>query len=305
MSDDDTLFTIGEVAKRTGLSVRTIRFWSDSGLVSAPARSAAGYRLYDAEAVARLDLVATLRELGIGHEAIRAVLRRQTSLAGIAAAHVRALDAEIRTLTVRRAVLHSVAHRRSSTEEMRIMHKMAQLSAAERQRLLDEFVDETFAGVESNESGATIAAGMRTLPAELPERPTAEQLEAWVELTELIADEDFRLRVRQMAVAGAGGAHEHWVNPAAVAEHVPAAMAAGVAPESADGRQVLHRIIDPDMASEDRVRLADEIARFADRRVERYWRLLGVLNDWPPRPGAPTMPQFEWLIAALRAEQGS
>lgn len=185
------------------------------------------------------------------------------------------------------------------------MHKMAQLSAAERQRLIDEFVNETFAGVESNEAGATIAAGMRTLPAELPDRPTPEQVDAWVELTELIADEDFRLRVRQMAVAGAQGAHENWVDPEAVAEHVGQAMAAGVAPDSADGREVLHRIIDPELASDDRVRLADEIATFSDRRVERYWQLLGILNDWPARPNAPTMPQFEWLIAALRAGQAS
>ncbi len=48
-------FTIGELARRTGLSVRTIRFYADAGVVQPSARSAAGYRLYDAEAVARLE----------------------------------------------------------------------------------------------------------------------------------------------------------------------------------------------------------------------------------------------------------
>jgi DNA-binding transcriptional MerR regulator len=55
MSTDAELFSIGQLAARTGLTSRTIRFWSDAGLVPPAGRSAGGYRLYDAEAVARLD----------------------------------------------------------------------------------------------------------------------------------------------------------------------------------------------------------------------------------------------------------
>src|SRR5690606_36487536 len=175
VSNPKALFTIGELARRTGLSVRTIRFWSDEGVVPATARSATGYRMYDVEAVARVDLVRTLRELGLDLDQVREVLQRQTTLADVAAAHARALDAEIRVLKVRRAVLLSVARRRSSTEEMKIMHKMAKLSAAERQRLIDEFVDEVFAGCRPDHPGASIAQGMRMLPAELPNDPTPEQ----------------------------------------------------------------------------------------------------------------------------------
>ena len=54
-------YSIGDLSRRSGLSVRTIRFYSDVGVVPASARSASGYRLYDVEAVARLDLVRTLR----------------------------------------------------------------------------------------------------------------------------------------------------------------------------------------------------------------------------------------------------
>jgi DNA-binding transcriptional MerR regulator len=75
-STDAGLFTIGQLAARTGLTSRTIRFWSDAGLVPPAGRSASGYRLYDAEAPARLDLVRTLRELGLGLEVVRAVLSR-------------------------------------------------------------------------------------------------------------------------------------------------------------------------------------------------------------------------------------
>ncbi|MBC6463635.1 MerR family transcriptional regulator, partial [Actinomadura sp. HBU206391] len=118
MSDSAEFFTIGRLARRTGVSARTIRFWSDAGLVPASTRSAAGYRLYDSEAVARLDLVRTLRDLGLGLDAVREVLSRAATLAEVAGMHVTALDAEIRTLRLRRAVLRTVARRGGTTEEV-------------------------------------------------------------------------------------------------------------------------------------------------------------------------------------------
>jgi DNA-binding transcriptional MerR regulator len=74
MNDVTGLYAIGQLAQRTGLQARTIRFWSDSGVVPPVQRSEGGYRLYDAEAVARLDLVRTLRDLGLGLDAIQHVL---------------------------------------------------------------------------------------------------------------------------------------------------------------------------------------------------------------------------------------
>ena len=66
MEDDGPLLSIGELARRAGLPVRTIRFWSDTGVLPPAARSASGRRLYDAACVARLELVVTLRDLGLG-----------------------------------------------------------------------------------------------------------------------------------------------------------------------------------------------------------------------------------------------
>ncbi len=83
--------TIGEVAARLGVPVRTVRFWTDQGLVDPPARSAGGYRLYDAPAVARLDVVRTLRGLGLGLPAVRELLAARRDLADVAA--VRAVGA--------------------------------------------------------------------------------------------------------------------------------------------------------------------------------------------------------------------
>ncbi|MGS2648616.1 MerR family transcriptional regulator [Streptosporangium sp. LJ11] len=63
MSDSAEFYTIGRLARRTGLPVHTIRFWSDSGVVPPTGRSDGGYRLYDAAAVARIDAGLDLRRL--------------------------------------------------------------------------------------------------------------------------------------------------------------------------------------------------------------------------------------------------
>lgn len=305
MTDDQPeLLTIGVLAERTGLPVRTIRYWSDIGLVAPTERSAAGYRFYDATATARLHLVRTLRELGLGLGAVRQVLRRQRSVAEVAAMHARALDAEIRTLQLRRAVLRIAAARGSTDEEMTLMNRLARLTAVQRQQIIDDFVTDAFADIDPDAPGAGIASAMRQMPAELSEDPSAEQIDAWVELAELVADPSFQVRVREMAVRGASGsgaAGEPEVpalDPALVAEHAGGALAAGVAPESEQGGVVLARIVRPELTADQRTALGDQLETFTDDRVERYWQLMGVLND---RPAVPSMvPAFEWLIAALR-----
>ncbi|WP_329065002.1 helix-turn-helix domain-containing protein [Streptomyces sp. NBC_01429] len=300
VSDCTGTLTIGELARRTGLSVRTIRFWSDSGVVAPSGRTAGGFRLYDAGAAARVDLVRTLRELGLPLETVRRVLDRQVTVRDVAGAHVRALDAEIRTLMVRRAVLDRVARHGGTTEEMRVMHELARMSVDERQRIIDDFVRESFDGIGPNAPGAQLAQAMRTMPGALPANPTPEQVDAWVELAELVSDEPFRRRVREMALAGARGERQpEGPDPAKVMEHAGRAVHEHIAPESAAGKEILYRIVDPGLTAAEHALLADRLATFTDRRVERYWQLLGALNGWPQAPSG--VPAFEWLIAALRA----
>jgi DNA-binding transcriptional MerR regulator len=304
MSTSAGPFTIGQLAERCGLSARTIRFWSDAGLVPPVGRSAGGYRLYDAGSVARLELVRTLRELGLGLDVVEAVLAKAVSVGEVAAAHVVALDAEIRTLRLRRAVLSTVAKRASTIEETLLMHKLAQMSAQERQQIIDDFVQYVVAGIDPDAPALGIADSMRRLPAELPDDPAPEQVDAWIELGELVADEDFRQRVRAMAVAG-GGADELEAGPDyyTVVEHAGTAVAEGIAPGSAQARTVLDRIVAPDTPAAQRARMLERLETFADARVERYWQLLAIINGRLPQP--PAVPGFEWLIAALRSHGGA
>jgi hypothetical protein len=48
-----------------------------------------------------------------------------------------------------------------------------------------------------------------------------------------------------------------------------------------------------------RDQLADTIDTFTDRRVARYWDLLGILNGWGRAPAR--IEPFEWFVDALRA----
>jgi DNA-binding transcriptional MerR regulator len=297
---ETTLLTIGQLARRSGVPVRTIRFWSDEGILPETDRSLGNYRRYDGRAVARLDLVRTLRELGMGLEDIRLVLERRRSVEAVAASHVQAIDNQIRALRTQRAVCTLLARGAPSARKAALMNDLARLSASERQQMLDEFVDATFAGTDPEAPGSGIAANMRTLPTELPDDPTTEQVEAWVELAELVSDPAFRARAREMAVAGSRADSDPApFDPAPVVEHAGAAVAAGTAPDSPEGQAVLARIIDPGMDAAARDRLADTIDTFTDRRVSRYWDLLGILNGWGRGPSQ--IEPFEWLIEALRA----
>ncbi|MGY1815016.1 MerR family transcriptional regulator [Blastococcus sp. SYSU D00820] len=297
--------TVGQVAGRLGVPVRTVRFWSDEGLVDPPARSAGGYRLYDAASLARLDLVRTLRELGLGLAAIRELLARRRGIAEVAAEHVRALDAEIRLLRLRRTLLRVLATTDPPTEELGLVHELATLSARERQQLIDDFVTRAFDGVPDDAPGAGIAAGMRSLPAELPEQPSAEQVAAWLELARLVTDPEFAGRVREMALAGAGATPEEPDTLGADAGRLQAlgrqALADGVAPGSPAAEALVAELLDDGRPADPgrRARLAERLATFTDARVERYWQLLGVLNGWPAFE--PSVPAVDWWIAALRA----
>jgi DNA-binding transcriptional MerR regulator len=65
--------TVGKLARQTGLSAKTIRFYEDEGLLPRARRSDSGYRLYGSADVARLQLVRRLKLLGVGLPGIKAL----------------------------------------------------------------------------------------------------------------------------------------------------------------------------------------------------------------------------------------
>ncbi|HEX8393980.1 MAG TPA: MerR family transcriptional regulator [Longimicrobium sp.] len=66
---------VGELAKQTGLTVRTLHHYDQIGLLSPSHRTAAGHRLYGEVDVGRLQQIVSLRSLGFALDDVRAVLR--------------------------------------------------------------------------------------------------------------------------------------------------------------------------------------------------------------------------------------
>lgn len=75
------LVHIGEVAERTGLSHRTIRYYEEMGLVEPAARTEGGFRLYDEAGIERLLLIMPMKPLGFSIEQIRDLLGALDTLA--------------------------------------------------------------------------------------------------------------------------------------------------------------------------------------------------------------------------------
>ncbi|USG67861.1 MerR family transcriptional regulator [Brevibacillus ruminantium] len=68
------LWKVGELAKLTGLTIRTLRFNDQIGLFSPSAHSDSGHRLYNEADLSRLQQILSLKELGLSLEEIKSVV---------------------------------------------------------------------------------------------------------------------------------------------------------------------------------------------------------------------------------------
>ena len=121
----------------------------------------------------------------------------------VAAVHLGALDAQIRALPLHRAVLTVVVKRAADKEEMTLMNKLARMSVAERRQMIDDFLADVFGGLDPSPARAPRWGAAWNLP----DDPSPEQVDAWVEIAELVSDPGFRQRIRQVPglSAQAGG----------------------------------------------------------------------------------------------------
>lgn len=109
---------VGELAKRSGLTVRTLHHYDDIGLLKPSARSESGYRLYQRADIARLHQIQALRRFGMSLADIGAFLANPDSpLSGIVAQQIAALDRQIDQATLLRAQLAQLQQQLAQGEE--------------------------------------------------------------------------------------------------------------------------------------------------------------------------------------------
>jgi DNA-binding transcriptional MerR regulator len=136
MSMTKALWKVGELAKRTGLSVRTLHHYDDIGLLSPAHRTDAGYRLYSASDVARLQQIKSLRELGFPVEEIRTLLAgSHVSPQRVIALHIQRLKEQMelqRRLCERLELIAAQLSRAEEVSADEFFHTMELMSMMDR-----------------------------------------------------------------------------------------------------------------------------------------------------------------------------
>ncbi|MBT2484671.1 MULTISPECIES: MerR family transcriptional regulator [unclassified Microbacterium] len=340
-TSNDTLHSIGEVAHRTGLSVSAIRYYADEGLVRPTEATDAGHRLYDVDAIARLEFVRTLRDLETGLDQVRRVLVGTTSLRDVLAEHLDVIENRTTQLQSKRAVLRALVRQEGTAERANLLRKLVTMSDAERQRLVDDFLDDVSAGLPEE-----AIHRIREVQPVLPPDPSPEQLDAWISLAELLRDDQFREATRsylhatyaQFPGSEISTPHVQEFIHSAGADLMPKLMAAHQAGFAADDTQAvsLAAQLVEDLAQTFGVAADDDLrsrlaARYRDldsltlealqdaeytSTEGRYLELVSIINDQPHPDAAllanarrkqsdgdgPSFGDFgEWLSGAILA----
>ncbi len=99
--------TIGQVAKRAGVGIETIRFYERQGLLADPPRTSAGYRQYPVDTVARIAFIKNAKELGFSLKEIAELLSlrvhpRRSCGAVMRRAEAKLADIEAKIASLRR-----------------------------------------------------------------------------------------------------------------------------------------------------------------------------------------------------------
>jgi DNA-binding transcriptional MerR regulator len=302
-------YTIGQVSRLSGVSVKRLRFYADEGLIPPAGRTDAGYRVFTEADVIRIGLIQNLREAGVGLDAIRSLLALRTSLRDVLALRLQEIEAQIvahrRVASALRAALRSDE---PTDDDLRRIWSMTNLSHAERRATIERFF-ETVADDPAVSPGWKQWMLDLSTP-ELPDEPTAEQLEAWIELQGLMTDPQFVQTMRDNAKDSTpfDGKEMTKVHEALLVK-ARAAIDCGAEPTSAAGHEVAREYLDG-LARAMRVPADDQFRARMRRKhlehkpkIQRYWELitvLGGLRGARERRGSRIEPpESEWLGQAV------
>ncbi len=112
---------VGDLAKQTGVSVRTLHYYDEIGLLSPSRRTEAGYRLYDEDDIVRLQQIVSLRQIGFSLTQIQECLSRsEFSPHHVVQLHLSKLKEQIELQQQLCARLETVAAHLQSTEALSI-----------------------------------------------------------------------------------------------------------------------------------------------------------------------------------------
>ncbi|MGB3681487.1 MAG: MerR family transcriptional regulator [Rubrobacteraceae bacterium] len=192
---EEKLHTIGEVARITGVSVKTIRYYADIGLLPPAEVSESRYRLYTAEEIWRLGLIRTLRHLNFSIEEIRKIISGGLSVSEAVALQLDALDTQVRHLERVQSILRQAEKNADdpgrSLEYLHGIGEALSVEAEDRNRFLAERLRAAFVPENAPEEWREREGYLRGIGLQLPEELSPDQAAAWIELVELVNESDF------------------------------------------------------------------------------------------------------------------
>jgi DNA-binding transcriptional MerR regulator len=127
---------VGQLARQTGLTVRTLHHWDDIGLLKPSRRTPAGHRLYAPSHIRRLQQILSLRTLGLGLGEIRTLLEgRSASLVKILEVHRERVRKQLDLLEDLAGrldrMLDKLRHQETLTQE-ELLHTMERMAMIEK-----------------------------------------------------------------------------------------------------------------------------------------------------------------------------
>ena len=256
-------YSIGEASRLSGVSVRRLRFYSDQGLLPPAGRTESGYRVFTDSELVRLDLISCLRDAGLGLDAIREVLSKELSLTEALRLRLRALEAEIAAQRRIASALRAALRSPELTEaDLRRFWTMTKLSRDERRSVVEAFYERVSDGV--NIDPKWMRQMIEDSVPELPEDPTPEQCDAWIELSGMLGDPEFAASMRTNAKDiwdGATFDPEVWKAEAdAMVVKAGDAIARGLEPGSETGQALAKEWLETQ-------------ARLTQRKPDAYFRV--------------------------------
>lgn len=308
----EKLQTIGALARSSGVPVKTIRHYSDVGVLPPSAVSEAGYRLYSEADRSRLEAIRTLRAAGFGLPTIERLFRREVRPGEALKLQLEAVDLQLRTLGRQRALLEAALDDGGEDAALGYPDRaraLAMLSAREREAFLEEHFER---GLEGIPVDPDVREWFRRMLVEgIPETLTDEQLAAWVELSELASDESFIQKMRDQTEpfweAATGGFDRAEFQEATNDAMREAREAAGEGrpPTGEREQSVVQGLIDANARAMNRTADPDfenwllrHYDETADPRMERYWHLVAVLKEIEHDPSLARA--HRWLVEGLR-----
>lgn len=117
--DEERTYQIGAVAQIVHLSLRTLRYWEEEGLIKPTARTAGGFRMYSEADIERVRLVRSMKAADLSIEELRELLAAVEAVRGAGGEEECAAAAERVVAFVRRIreLLEILRGRMAETEE--------------------------------------------------------------------------------------------------------------------------------------------------------------------------------------------